>query len=397
MTNSWDEIIDKFISKFLLFEDERYLDVSSPILCEILHRQEEIAQLMILFSSLIKNSRSVNQFIYGEPGTGKTATIRFFASALMRCAEKHRVLIKYCHINCRQTKTEYQTIIDILSALSPNFPKLGHSLEFLISALKNLLNKTRMQLLLVLDDMDSLLERDADILYHLTRLNDGSGENPRISIIGIVRNISVIKNVYKKIGSFFQKNVIEFKPYTSEQLFDILKAKAEKCFRCGVVSDELIQYAVSLSSDVRHCMNILWCAGKIAQGQECRKITKEHIDLANKEVPFTNLSENIKDLNIDKLIFLRAIAKVLSLNQKTTTTLKEIQPVYNELCVKNKKIPKSNSQIWHYVQEFKRENILDVVVESGTSRGRRSVVEIDSESLLNLEEIIERLMEVAEP
>ncbi len=393
MTNSWDDFIDKFIKKFRLFEDERFLDVS---FCgEIMHRQEEISQLMILYSCLVltKSPRSVNQFVCGEPGTGKTATVKFLASLLLNCAEKHKIALKYCHINCRKTKTEYQILISILHSLNPNFPKLGYSVEFLISALKENLNKTNAQLLLVLDDMDGMLERDTDILYHLTRLNDESGEKTRISIIGIVRDISIIKNIYKKIGNFFQKSVIEFKPYTPVALYDILKAKADKCFRPSVINDELIQYTVSISSDIRNCMNILWNAGKIAQSQECRKLTKEHIDLANREPSSTNFSENLKELNKEKLIFLLSIVKVLRMNQKTKTTIKEVQPIYNDLCAKENTIPKSNAQIWQYIQEYKREKLMEVVVESGSSRGRRSILEINNDYLLGLEETVEELIE----
>ena len=90
----------------------------------------------------------------------------------------------------------------------------------------------------MLDELNYLIKKDKDVIYSLTRLNDDSFNVPqRLSIIGIVRDISCINNLDASTLSTLQRNIINFDVYTKQQIFDILKFRAELSLKKNVISD----------------------------------------------------------------------------------------------------------------------------------------------------------------
>ena len=403
---SCEEVFNKLNRRQSLFNDEKYLDVN--YISDILHRQEELSQLITIYSSLITNpgAYSVNQFVYGKAGVGKTSTIKYFATELVKIAKKRKITIHYIHINCKKERTSYKILISVLRSFNKKFPTRGYSPQDLIDVLKEYLNQLNTHLLLVLDDLDYVLEKDSDILYYLTRLNEESikpEQKQRLSIIGILKDLTSIQAIYGNIRDFFQKNIIKFKSYNENQLFDILKNKTKKCFRSSVIDDDLIIYIVSIvkeRGDLRCAMNLLWKAGKVAESENLPMVTKECVDIANQEYYPINSFEYLKYKPKEKLIFLLGVIKVVINSRKRQITIKEIQDEYLKLCKELNVDPKSYTQIWNYIQEYKREEILKVSLGNKNSRGRgrKSYVEIfdaplpqlESEiiTLLNLEGIV---------
>ena len=393
---SFEDVFNKLSRRLSLFKDEKHLDVNYS--SEILHRQEELLQLTTIFSCLITSpfSYSVNQFICGKAGVGKTATVKFFASELVKIANKRKVALNYIHINCRKENTPYKILISVLKTFNNKFPTRGFSPQDLVTTLKDYLNQLNTHLLLVLDDLEGILEKDANILYSLTRLNEESiNSEQRVSIIGILKDISSIQTIYTNIRTFFQKNVINFKPYNKNQLFDILQNKAKKSFRSGVIEDDLIKHIVKECGDLRCAMNILWKAGKIAENENLPIITKSCIDKANQECyRFNSSYEFLKHKPKEKLLFLKSVINAINRSRKSQITIKEIQDEYLVLCKEVNAYPKSYTQIWNYVQEYKKEDILKVSVGNKNSRerGRKSYVGISDGSLPQLENTISSLL-----
>ena len=391
------DIFEALLRSPSIFKDESKLDINF-IPNRLPHRNKELSLLSQLFLTLLTNPNKTSRkiLITGKTGIGKTVTVKFFGEMLIEASEKRNMLIKYVHINCRKERTSYKVLIKIIRSLNKNFPKRGYSPQDLLEIINDLLNSQNLHLLIVLDELNYLISNDRDLIYSLTRLNDDSFNLPqRLSIIGIVRDISCINNLDNSTLSTLQRNIIRFDDYSSEQIFNILKYRADISFREHVISDDLIEMIsdiVFIKGDIRYGLNLLWKAAKIAESKNLKSITAECVRIANQDlVPFSTL-DALKDMSIQKLIFLLSIVILLKKNSEPHISLAEIIKLYHILCENTEIQPRSYSQLWNYLQEYKKENFVSLKLQSKEIKGRKTLIEIHGIPLPKFEEIIENIL-----
>lgn len=391
------DIFEDLLNKACIFKDERKLDMNF-IPDELPHRNKELSLLSQLFLTLLTNPNEISRkiLVTGKTGIGKTVTVKLFGTLLIEAAKKKNISINYIHVNCRKEKTSYKVMIKIIRAINKNFPKRGYSPQDLLEIINDFLNTHNFHILIILDELNYLINNDKDLIYSLTRLNDDSFNVPqRVSIIGIVRDVSCINNLDNSTLSTLQRNIIRFENYTSDQIFDILKYRAEISLKRNVLSDELIEMIsdiVSVKGDIRYGLNLLWKSGKIAENKNLQVINSECVRLANQDmVPFSTL-DILKDMTSQKLVFLLATIFHLKTNNENRVTFLEILKPYLILCENAGLRPRSYSQLWNYLQEFKKEKFISVKLQSKSIRGRKAIIEIPDIPLLKFESIIRDIL-----
>ena len=391
------DIFEALLRSPSIFKDESKLDINF-IPKELPHRNKELSLLSQLFVTLLTNPNKTSRkiLITGKTGIGKTVTVKVFGEMLREASEKRNVLIKYVHINCRKERTSYKVLIKIIRSLNKSFPKRGYSPQDLLEIINDLLNSQNLHLLIVLDELNYLISNDRDLIYSLTRLNDDSFNLPqRLSIIGIVRDLSCINNLDSSTLSTLQRNIIRFNNYSSEQIFDILKYRSDISFREHVISDDLIEMIsdiVFIKGDIRYGLNLLWKASKIAESKNLKSITAECVRIANQDlVPFSTL-DALKDMSVQKLIFLLSIIILLKKSKEPHISFTEIIKLYHILCENTEIQPRSYSQLWNYLQEYKKENFVSLKLQSKDIKGRKTLIEIHGIQLPKFEEIIENIL-----
>ncbi|MFA7161898.1 MAG: hypothetical protein WC083_04930, partial [Candidatus Methanomethylophilaceae archaeon] len=62
---------------------------------ELVHREAQMDQLLMLFRPVIESGRSETAFLSGSVGTGKTATAKRFCADLMRYGAENNVPVDY--------------------------------------------------------------------------------------------------------------------------------------------------------------------------------------------------------------------------------------------------------------------------------------------------------------
>ena len=392
------DYFEDLLKKPSLFKNESKLDINF-VPKKLLHREKELALLSQLFLVLITNPNSLSRkiLIIGKTGIGKTATIKLFGEMIINAAEKRSILIKYVHINCRKERTSYKVLIKIVRALNKNFPKRGYSPQDLLDIIVDSVNNQNLHILIVLDELGYLINKGGDLIYSLTRINDDSfNSRQRISIIGIARDVSCLSNLDVSTMSTLQRNIIKFKNYTKEQLYDILNYRAEISLKENAISNKLIKTISDLvyqSGDIRYGLNLLWKSSKIAESQDLKYITMECVRLGNQDiVPFSTL-DVLKYMTLQKVIFLLAIIKALKKSGKIQISSLVITNSYLILCENLGIQPRSYSQLWNYLQDFKRENLITVEIKSEAIKGRRALVAVQEISLSKFEEIIINILQ----
>ena len=335
--------------------------------------------------------------ITGKTGVGKTVTVKSFGKMLLDASIKRNLFIKYVHINCRKERTSYKALIKVIRTINEKFPKRGYSPQDLLDIIIDHLNTMDYHLLIVLDELSYLINNGEDLIYSLTRFNDDSTyAQQRISIIGIVRDISCLNNLDASTLSTLQKNIIEFKNYSREEMFDILEYRTRICLIEKVISNDILEMITELvykKGDIRFGLNLIWRAVKIAENQGLKYLSAECIRLGNQElVPFST-QDILNCLSIQKLVFLLSIIRSLILSDEKAISIANLLNCYKVICENLEITSRSPSQLWNYLQEFKRDNLISVNVQSEAIKGRKSFIQIPDVSLKKFEIIVLELLD----
>lgn len=381
-----------------LFIDERYFNANYPV--EIFHREHELNELVLTYENLILNpelSKGVNRFVVGKNGFGKTATVRFFCEDFIEKASNYDVNLKYIHINCKREQTWYKILITIIRNFEPRFPRRGHAPQEILDLLVDHLITQRLRLLLVLDDLDYLLQKDCTTLYSLTRINEGLKESCNLlSIIAILKEIPSYDGFFKDIQPYFHRTAITFEKYTKHQIFNILNHRIKRGLKPNVISTDLIEKIAEIiyhKEDIRYGLNLIWEAVKLAEIKKQTRITYECIELAHEEGSYISTADYLESINIDKLLLLLSVIKTLYECKGTHTYINPVVNTYISVCKMVGLSPKSYSQIWNYLQDCNGCGLITLKVESKGIRGRRTKIEIPNNHLPKFEQELVSILE----
>jgi cell division control protein 6 len=387
------DYFEDLLKKPSIFRDESKLDINF-IPTELPHRGKELSLLSQLFLALITNPNSISRkiLITGKTGIGKTVTVKLFGGMLENAAKKRDISIRYVHINCRKERTSYKVLIKIIRTFNKSFPKRGYSPQDLLEIIIDTLNNLDMHLLIILDELSYLINNNGDLIYSVTRINDDSfNAKQRISIIGIVRDISCLNNLDVSTLSTLQRNILKFDDYTKNQIFDIINYRAKLSLKQETFSDELIEMIsdlVNKNGDIRYGLNLLWRASKIAESRNLKYLTSECIRLGNQDLVPYSTQDFLIYMSSQRLVFLLAIIKALKKNEKQKISISEVLDAYYVICENQSIKKRSYSQLWNYLQEFKKEDIITMKIRSNSIKGRKAFIEVPNISLKKFETVI---------
>ena len=114
-----------------------------------------------------------------------------------------------------------------------------------------------------------------------------------------------------------------FKPYTADELRDILQARVSLAFNDGAVSDEVVNLVAALSAsehgDARRALNLLRVAGEIAERRASLKVTTDDVREALVKIEEDQIFEVCRSLPLHSKLLLAVISS-LSKKNKTPTS-----------------------------------------------------------------------------
>ncbi len=324
-----------------VFRNESILD--TDYLPDILpHRQNQVKYIADCLESVGKGTRR-NIFIFGSPGIGKTASANF----VFRQFEDYSG-IKTIYINCWNYNTTNAILVKIASELGMFVPRRGWAKDEIMERLLEALQKSKKSLMICLDEVDQLIRKDQKILYDLLSLNEYTKNHT--GLIFISNDPHVFADLEPRIISRLNLDEIEFKPYTLEEMKDILKERVEYAFRSveeGVVALAAV-HAINKNGDVRVGLQCLLKAGILANQDKSDKVKTIHIknilrDV--KEVKPEIIKDNIND--VEKLIL-----EIVNNNDKMS-----FDDLYNEY-VKSVDSPLTKRMFREYVDHLDSLNLM---------------------------------------
>ncbi len=334
LTDKLEYLFEKFIGESPIFLNHDVLR-HDFIPDELPHREDEILRFGEVLAPSLRNLKCSNLFVYGKTGTGKTAVARHVLDRLYRKGLEIGQRINVCYINCRTAGTEYRVVSAMCSALGVKIPFTGLATAEVLKRFKSCLEFLGSPFIVVLDEVDVLVRNYGDgMLYTLTRINEDL-KNSKLTVIGISNDLYFKEMLDPRVLSSLSEEEMVFKPYTAEQIRDILLQRIKLAFRPGVFPESTLNLCAALAAsehgDARRALDLVRVSGEIAERQGCSIVREEHVYEAKRKIEHDRVFEVLSTLPLHSKILLYVLYVENPYHEITTGKLYE---TYRGLCGK---------------------------------------------------------------
>ena len=373
-----DSLFEQFLNYAGVFRDREvlrhdYVPVHLP------HRENEIKRVGEVVAPALKECRCSNLFIYGKPGTGKTAVTKYVLKRVQEKAKELDAPVIVSYINCRYVGTEYRVFYYLCSSIGIKVPFTGLALGEIFDRFKSGIDLRKNLLIVVLDEIDALVKAKGDsLLYELTRINEALTRS-KVSLIGISNDLRFKEWLDPRVLSSLSEEEIVFRPYNASELRDILAERAKLAFHDGVLTDGALSLCSALAAaehgDARRALDLLRVAAEIAEREGAKQITEEHVRLAEKRIEHNRVFEAIKNMPLHSKLVLCSVY-LLSKARVNYAITGDIYEVYRELCNETGISPLTQRRVSTLISELDAMGLLNSRVVSMGRYGRTKKIRL---------------------
>ncbi|PCN50557.1 hypothetical protein B6U99_03735 [Candidatus Geothermarchaeota archaeon ex4572_27] len=245
------------------------------------HREEELRTLLDSVKPLVEGrvEEYSTPVVYGPTGVGKTTTVRKMIEVLKRL--RARVSLTVCLVNCGVEQRPFNVVQRVSQEVLEGSIR-GYSYEEAIGMINDALELRDEYLLLVLDEVDELLRVDRGrLLYVISRL-DEEARSRRIFPLIVARRYESILDLPQHIRGKIAGPTLYFKPYTREQMRDIVMDRVSMAIAPNAITENAIE-AISFiaanvdGGDARSAISLLLNGGNLAEQSGDPAINVEHV------------------------------------------------------------------------------------------------------------------------
>jgi len=235
---------------------------------DLKHRESELEALRAHLKSAYWGGWADNVVIYGKSGVGKTLTARHIVNRLRDRAQERGKTSKQA-VAATKIRGLDLTYNQVLFQAIHHHPRevvihTNSPREKLEQTLKRIVDEPYV---IVLDEADGL--RDFNVVRQLI-------ETPQVSVVAITHDLEDWTDLTYRAGVTGFHD-IEFTPYSTEELTDILEPRAAVGLDCGVSREQLHRIADDCGGLARRAIMALWAAGEIAEERDGNRITDQDI------------------------------------------------------------------------------------------------------------------------
>ena len=359
-----------------VFKDQRTLSFDY-VPQRLVHRETQMKKLVMLYRPVVESNLSQNAVLTGSVGTGKTATAKRFCADLKDFAEKQQKAVDWVLVNCRQRNSESSAVLHVVNHFQPNFPDRGFSITEMLRILRKDLEKRKVHLVIVLDEADVLLKKAGpDIIYKLTRFGEEKVDGRELVSLMLISQKNIFDMLDASSTSTFKRtNVVEFGKYSSEELRDIVKTRAELAFHDGAIDDDAISLIAEVSSewgDARFAIEILEKAGMLADEESAGRISVEHVRGAKAEAYSSITESKLAGLDRHQKLSLLGIARAS--RGKAYVTTGEAESAYKVACEENSEKPRAHTAFWSLMKDLDMLGVVSAKKSGPGISGKTTVI-----------------------
>jgi archaeal cell division control protein 6 len=368
-----DNIFNKAASGVSLIRNRQSLTIDYVPERLPFREQEENAVAQVL-STVFRSARPSNLLLFGEPGTGKTAVVKKVVERLTSKAKELSSGVQAINVNAKGASTAYKVLFEIAEELGLNHeqdkakqvPFTGLSIGEATSRLLQFIQKKKIGLILVIDEIDSLVDKSGDdILYSFTRANQQITKGGFVSLIGISNSLDFKDKLDPRVRSSLSEEEMIFNPYSIEQLRQILNERSKIAFTGGAITDAAINLCAAMAGrehgDARKAMTLLRVAAEIAERQSAPKVDEKHVRAAQEKIERDLPYELLKNQPTHMKLVILAIAK-----SKDGFT-GDVYDMYSSLCKGVDQDPLTQRRVTQMISQL---DLLGLVATDVINQGR---------------------------
>jgi len=228
-------IFEPFLNKATLFRDRESLHRPPAAGEEVPHREKEVESLASALAPVLKGEYAPGTVaVCGKEGTGKTTVLKHVCRELDRASLNLGVPVDTIYIDCEVANTHYRALYTLAVEAGADVPFTGWPTDEMYGALRERLGAKGTPTVAVMDGLSRMSPGHAGrVLRSLERLREDP-RGPSLAVIGVFDEVEV-----PSYGGVRNPEEIFFKPYTVNQLEDLLKVRAEGAFYPGKLDEEL--------------------------------------------------------------------------------------------------------------------------------------------------------------
>lgn len=402
MSDAW-RIIEEEISKPSLFKSRESL-MPEHLPDKLPHRENELRELVSYFKHLVYDPGSVSQrvLIIGGVGTGKTALSKLFGKIFTRMAREKGYNVSYVHVNCHRNRTLYNIIYDIARQLAIPLPPRGLSAKEMFDALLSYLEELDQYVIVALDEFHYFASISrSEAVYFLARTYEAYEGTKQVNFIFIATDTSKLAFLDPVTEGYLLRHIIKLEPYSSNQLYDILKYRASLSLYDGVYDEDVLKFIAEYEGvdkggggNARHALEILLLSGDLAEKEGAKRILIEHVRkaLMNLSREIVNVSEVIRYSSLHELFVLLSIVRLLRRSGRKEVKMGEVEDEYKFICETYGEIPRRHTQLYEYIQNLSKAGVILAQPSGRGHRGRTTLITIHYGPLDALENYIVELI-----
>ncbi|CAI2182298.1 1494_t:CDS:10, partial [Funneliformis geosporum] len=299
-------------------------------------REKEYGKVYDKIKESIDEFKGRRIFISGQPGTGKTATVRQVIKNLNEKAFRRELnSFEFVEINGMEVKPPEKVYSVLWEGLT------GDRISY--KDAESLLNETfhdkdqRVSIVFMIDEFDSLITKKSIVFSNL--LEWTALPNSGFVLIALTNEIRLPHSLLSKSQeSKFGLERLDFEPYTHEQLFIILKSRLENI---DIFAKEAVEFTArkvsAISQDARNALFICRYAVGVLETQVKNKLVSGNsrvtIQMVLEAIRKTNTpwKKYISRSSLQVKVFLYALL-LLKKNGKFEIELKDVIRKYNKIC-----------------------------------------------------------------
>jgi cell division control protein 6 len=267
-------------SEETLFRD---LEVFNPdhVPEQFLFRDSHLKELTFAVKPAMRGGRPTNCFLIGKPATGKTTSVRLVFEQLKASTQK----VVPVYINCHLHSSAFKIFSEIRKAvIGMAAPDTGIPITRVQDEVFGKLARDGKALVVCLDEINYLLSSGIaeDVLYSILRCHE-SVPGARASIFAISTE-PVLHKLSDRVRSIFSPIRIDFYPYKSAEMLEILGSRCHAGLYPDVLNKSLLKRISDRSRDLRHGIELVKHAALVAESDASRSVREEHVDKALKSM-----------------------------------------------------------------------------------------------------------------
>lgn len=244
---------------------------------QFLFRDSQLRELTYAVKPAMRSGRPTNCFLIGNPATGKTTSVRLVFEQLKASTQK---VVPVC-INCHLNSSAFKIFSEIRKAvLGMPAPDTGIPITKVQDDVFARLVRDGKSLVVCLDDINYLFASGIadDVLYSILRCHE-SVPGARASVFAISTE-EVLHRLDDRVRSIFSPVRVEFSPYSTSEMLDILGSRCHAGLYPDVLSKHLLKRIAGGARDIRHGIELVKQAALVAESDASRSVKDAHVEKA---------------------------------------------------------------------------------------------------------------------